>query len=518
MSVREKAGQLFCLLGDTYDSRRLESLVRDGIGGVLFRPVRTKKEICADFERLDSISSVPLLHAANLEEGGAGIASDGTCFASQLQIAASCDCINDMKSFALNCLKEGVECGVNWTFSPVSDIDYNFLNPITNCRTLGSDKNLVAKLAEIYVSEVQRGGIAACAKHFPGDGVDYRDHHLHPTYNTLSADEWRSSYGMVYRTLIEAGLLSVMAGHICQPALEKEYAGCSFEECLPASLSKPLLTDVLRGELGFNGLITTDASIMGGFCMAMERKKAIPQAIVSGCDMIVFSPDIEEDLEYMIAGIEEGIIPPGRLNDALTRILALKQVVSHDKRTDFGSDGNGSGKERCARNSVTLVKDEGIIPVTHFKTIRLTGLGSDDTWDGSLREMLKNEFEKRGFGVEIYNPYEDDLHGIRNLSAERLTVIYAYYPPASNRTTVRINWCDKHALEIPRYVNEEKSVFVSFANPYHLQDIPRVKTYINAYTATKATVQAVVEKLCGESGFCGKSPVDPFCKSGDTRI
>ena len=91
-------------------------------------------------------------------------------------------------------------------------------------------------------------------------------------------------------------------------------------------------------------------------------------------------------------------------------------------------------------------------------------------------------------------------------------------PAASNQTTVRIKWCDKHALEIPRFINEEPTVFISFANPYHLQDIPRVQTYINAYTARKAAITAAVHKLVGKSAFTGISPVDPFCGLYDTKL
>ena len=145
-------------------------------------------------------------------------------------------------------------------------------------------------------------------------------------------------------------------------------------------------------------------------------------------------------------------------------------------------------------------------------------LGSVECWDGNIRELFTEELTRRGFSVEQYDPFADDLHGTSSLPADRLTLAVLHYPHASNQTTVRVNWCPKHALEIPRFVNEEAIVFVSLANPYHLQDVPRVKTFINAYTPTCATIQAVVEKLCGESNFEGKSPVDPFCGLMDTKL
>ena len=520
MAEREKIGQLFCLLGDSYAPEELEDLVKEGIGGILFRPIRTSAEIRADFDKLDKLSKYPLLHAANLEEGGAGAASDGTYFASQLQIAASCE-EEDCENFTKVCAAEGLETGINWTFSPVSDIDVNYLNPITNCRSFGSKADKVAECAVKYTKTIQSCGIAAAAKHFPGDGVDYRDQHLHPTYNTLPADAWRRSYGMIYRRLIDAGLMSVMVGHICQPALEMEHMpSLSLRECLPATLSRGLLTSLLRGELGFNGLITTDATIMGGFCMAMPREQSIPTAIAAGCDMIVFTTDIHEDIEFVAKGLENGILSRERLDEAVATVLALKEKVC-GKPAEKPAIDVDAARKKCAGNAVTLVKNSGgVLPLNiyKYKKIRLSVLGEDKCWDGSLRELLTAEFAKRGFEVEQYEPFKDDLHAVRDIPKDVLNLVTLNYPPRSNYVTERLSWCPKHAMEMPRYVNEAPYVYVSFANPYHLQDIPRTKVYVNAYTATRATVEAVVEKLCGESGFTGISPVDAFCGLPDTRF
>ncbi len=519
MAEEEKLHQVFCVLGDASTPEELERLVERGIGGVLFRPVRPTAEIAAHFARLDALAKYPLLHAANLEEGGAGAASDSTYFANQLQIAASAD-DGDVTRFARVCASEGQAAAVNWTFSPVADIDMNFRNPITNCRTYGSDAGRVERLATAYVETLQAVGMAACAKHFPGDGVDYRDQHLHPTYNSLTAAEWRASYGQIYRTMIEKGLLSVMVGHICQPAMETEHTpGLRPEDALPASLSRGLLTGVLREELGFNGVITTDATIMGGYTMAMERARAIPASFAAGCDMIVFSTDIGEDIAYLREGLHSGLVTQGRIDEAVTRILALKAKVCVPIQPE--AVPAGQWRKECAERSTTLVKDNAaLLPVTpqRFPNIRLALVGDDRCWDGSIRRLFTEELERRGFVVEQYDPYQDDLHGTAQLPRDRLTLTVLHYPHASNQTTVRVNWCPKHAMEIPRFVHEEAAVVVSLANPYHLQDVPRARTFINAYTATKATIEAVVEKLCGEAPFLGQNPVDPFCGLFDTHL
>jgi len=371
--------------------------------------------------------------------------------------------------------------------------------------------------------------MAACAKHFPGDGVDFRDQHLHPTYNSLSAEEWYASYGEIYRQLIEDGLMSIMAGHIVQPNVETEInSALKFEDCLPASLSPELLKGVLREKFGFNGLITTDATIMGGFTQAMPRKDAVPAAIMAGNDMLVFSTDIYEDYGYMLSAAESGALTTERLNEAVMRILALKVKVS-GKAPQYTLPENAeetraehkAWQKECADKCVTLIKDrQDILPISPkcFPLIRLITLGSDMTPDGSMTETVEKLLQAEGFCTERFDIEKEELHGTAALDERRLTLYLCNLEHASNRTAIRIFWAEKHALDAPRHPFEEKSIFVSFSNPYHLQDVPRIKTYINAYSCHGAMIEAVVSKLTGKSPFRGVSPVDAFCGLPDARL
>ena len=522
LSLEEKAGQCFCIMGGDYAPDVLKEMVASGkVGGILFRPVVTGEQIKADYAPLDEVAKVPLLKAANLEEGGSGGMSDGTLFGWPMLTAAT----NEPEmadKFGKVCGTEGASVGINWTFSPVCDLDVNYLNPITNVRTFGSDTERVKAMTESYVKAVQSCGVAACAKHYPGDGVDYRDQHLHPTYNTLKADQWYGSYGKVYENLIANGIMSVMVGHIAQPYVVLDTnPELTFEEAMmPATLSKTLLTDVLRGKYGFNGVITSDATIMGGYCMAMERRKAIPSSIMAGCDMLVFNTDFNEDYGYILEALEDGRLTEERLDEAVTRILALKAKYCH--KVENEPVPAAAWHEEAADKAITLVKNKQPekLPMTpdRYPNIRLVTLGKDDILDGSVREITKEILEANGFKVEIYEPFADDLHGSSNLPTDRLTLYMANYEQASNQTVVRINWCPKHALDMPRFVNEEVSVFVSLASPYNLQDVPRIRTYVNAYTATRTTIRLAIEKLMGKSEFKGVSPVDAFCGLPDTVL
>ncbi|MDR1537210.1 MAG: glycosyl hydrolase family 3 [Clostridiales bacterium] len=515
MTLEEKAGQLFCVLGELYDEETLKFMVRKRcIGGVLFRP-SPKAALQAKFDELDKCAAMPLLKAANMESGSDGAISDGFLFANPLQVAATGD---DAYAEYLGkvCASDGESSGINWTFSPVVDIDLNFRNPITNTRTFGSDAETVEKYALKYISAVQETGhIAACVKHFPGDGVDFRDHHLHPSVNSLSSDEWHKTYGKIYKAAIDSGVKSIMAGHICQPNLS--------DNPLPASLNKDLLVGVLREKFGFNGVVTTDATIMGGFCQAVERRLAIPRAIAAGCDMFVFNTDFEEDCAYIIEGVRNGILAEERLDEAVSRIVALKESLGlFENRINVASQLPAKKWRReCAEKSITLIKNaENLLPLKaeNISKVRLIIKGNPNCPDGIISDIASRLLQKRGIVAETFNIEKENMRGSAGFTKDLLTLYFANCEQKSDQTVVRLFWSEKFALDMPRFINESPHIFVSLANPYHLQDVPRVKTYINAYTANSDTIEAVIKALFGEIPFKGKSPVDAFCGLWDARL
>lgn len=569
MTPEEKAGQLFVIMAKPGEERETaEAVGRYHVGGVLFRPVYTKKELADRFKELDGIARFPLLHVGDAEEGtsgmagGCGMASDGFRFSTQMGVSASGQ-LKDVTHLAAVCAGEAKEAGINWTYSPIADIDMNFRNPITNIRTFGSDWGKVAECASEYVQVVQAAGVAACAKHFPGDGVDFRDQHLHPTCNTLSAEEWFRTYGKVYRKLIEKGVLSVMAGHILQPGLQRMVnPGLSDEELLPGSLSKELITVILRKGLGFNGVITTDSTTMKGYSMAMERERAIPTSIEAGCDMFCLSMNYKEDIGYLLKGIEKGILSERKLTEAVIRVLALKAKVALEKQSweperktvqepmleSERKSMQGMVQEpmlkpaqeparecrpgqpaapytewaaECAGRSVTLVKDrKGILPINpkKYRLIRLISLGEDRLPEGSLREIVKKELEQRGFSVELYDPAKDSVDGTGSLDRGILGLYLCNLGVRIGNTATHVYWTAERGLGLPLFPKELDYLFVSFGSPYHLADVPRIPAFLNAYAASEIIAKAVVEKITGESEFCGQSPVDPFCGLFDARL
>lgn len=336
MSLEEKIGQLFCLIIRSSDEGYLNYLVKQvKPGGLMLRHMPASEAIAVN-RFLQDNSKIPLLLAANFERGGDGLAVEGTSLGTPLQVAATGD---DSLAYRLGvvCGREGAAVGANWAFAPIIDIDFNFRNPITNVRTFGSDPDRVRRMGVQFVKGLQENGLAASIKHFPGDGVDERDQHLVTSVNSLSCEQWDAAYGAAYQACIDAGAMTVMAGHILQPAYTRKLnPEIREQDILPATLSYELVTKLLKEKMGFNGLVVTDATTMAGMTIPMARAQAVPQSIAAGCDMFLFTRNLEEDFGYMKNGIAAGVITPQRLDEALTRILGLKAALKLHLKQDEG--------------------------------------------------------------------------------------------------------------------------------------------------------------------------------------
>lgn len=536
MTVEEKVGQLFCPIIFSSDEEELKNWVqKKHIGGALYRE-GAGADIQQNHRVLQKYAKIPLLLASNLEYGGTGSVLEGTTYGRQMLVAATGDVERAYQLGKVSC-REGAIVGVNWAFAPVVDIDYNFRNPITNVRTYGDDPKMVKAMGGAYLRAAKEEMVATAIKHFPGDGIDERDQHLLTSVNTLSCQEWDETYGEIYKELIAAGSLTVMAGHIALPAYEEYFDGEPVTETVPATLSKNILQKLLREKLGFNGLISTDATPMVGFCCAMDRKTAVPTAIENGCDMFLFNKDFEEDYQYMMDGLKNGILSEQRLEEAVIRILATKAALQLPEKQKEGKLVPGTEAlaelnckqhdtwaRECADAGITLVKDtQHILPIQpkEHKRILLEMMGdfpSNDRVYAKFEELLIKE----GFEVTRYIPedFSRPLDTVEEFKKKYDMVLYVgNIETASNKTVSRLNWFTLFGLgnNMPWFTKEVPAIFVSVGNPYHLLDAPMVRTYINGYCNSNYVIEAVVEKLVGKSAFKGVSPVDAFCGRVDTR-
>lgn len=537
MSLEEKIGQLFCPIVFTKEEKELKELVETKhIGGMLYRE-GPGEELRQSHKILQDASKIPLLTASNLEYGGNGSAIEGTDYGREMLAAATGDVERAYQLGKVSC-SEGAAVGVNWSFAPVVDLDLNYHNPITNVRTFGSNLQTVIDMGKAYIRGAKEEGVATSVKHFPGDGVDERDQHLVTSVNALSCKEWNESYGKIYKEMIEAGTLTVMAAHIALPAYEEYFDQKPCERILPATLSENLLKKLLREQLGFNGLIVTDATPMVGFCSAMDRATAVPLSIENGCDMFLFNRNMEEDFRLMREGYEKGILSDARLEEAVKRILATKAAMHLPEKQEKGQlvpdasaldilncETYDRWAKECADEGVTLVKDiQKLLPIDPKKHKRvLLELMGDFPSNKRVCESFVRELEARGFEVTVYEPegfevMEDSVESFK--SRYDLIFYVGNIETASNKTVSRLNWHTMFGLgnNMPWMVHEMPALFVSVGNPYHLLDAPMIKTFVNGYCNSEYVIHAVVEKLCGDSEFKGKSPIDPFCGKLDLKL
>ncbi|MGM9534648.1 MAG: glycoside hydrolase family 3 protein [Intestinibacter sp.] len=564
MTIEEKIGQLFINMGASRDEEYLKSILDNyHIGGVRYNP-GTAEEVYDQNKILQENSKIPLLIAANTEMGGNGACTDGTYIGNEVKIAAT----NDKKYAYEMGRVSGVEAaaiGCNWSFAPIVDINRNWRNPIISIRTWSADVEQTLELSLEYMRGIQESGIAPAAKHFPGDGIDERDQHLSFAPNSLSVEEWDATFGRVYSGLFEAGLPSIMAGHIALPEYVRHFNpnATTQELYMPATLSKYILTDLLRGKMGFNGLVVTDASHMVAMTSAMKRSEMLPTAIAAGSDLFLFFNDPDEDFNWMMEGYKKGIITEERLEEALTRILGTKAALGLHKKAKteilpakeeamakIGLEENKEIAKEVADKGITLVKNtQELLPISPDRQKRVLLVEAKGTEGGFGKfielmggakkkpiDTLKELLEAEGFQVEIWeSPMDKVMKLPKEEMAKAMANVYAAKRPIADltdnydliinianvnpNTDQRVQWpASKGTPDIPFYVNEVPTIFVSVKCPFHLADVPQVKTYINTYDDNAVTLEALVQKLVGKSEFKGVSPVDAFCGFGDTRF
>lgn len=544
MTIEDKIHHLFCLITYSDDEdycKYIGSVIRPG--GFMSR-VMSMEECISSNKKMQKYSKIPMLVAANLEAGGNGIIKEGTILGRPLEIGATFDELHARRLGEV-CAKEGSAVGCNWAFAPIIDIDYNFRNPITNTRTFGSNPEMVMKMGRAYVEEVEKNGMASCIKHFPGDGRDEHDQHIAISVNDLSTEKWDETYGMVYKKCIDAGAKTVMVGHIMLPSYTKYFnPSINDNEILPASVSYELVTKLLKEKLGFNGLVITDSTTMAGIATMLPREKMVPMTIAAGCDMFLFTKNLEEDISFMEKGYKEGIITDERLNDAVIKILALKASLKlHIKQKegklvpalDFargivGNDKYISWSKECADKAITLVKEEkGVLPLSKEKYKRILfyslenkASGPSFVMDDNQNERFMKKLEEVGFEVTKFIPakgFEGMMTPVKEMTDKYDLIIYAAsLQTKSNQTVVRIEWENPMGANVPTFTHTIPTIFISFENPYHLIDVPHVRTFINCYCGFETVMDSLIEKLMGKQKFIGKNPVDPFCGKWEAKV
>ena len=566
MTDEEKVGQLFWQLTASQEEGYLKELMEKyHLGGCRYNGMPGAK-VLEQNRILQKYAKIPVFIACNPEQGGSGVCVDGTFVSSQVKIGAT---RKPEYARAMGRISGAqiAATGCNMAFAPVADITYNWECEEVLSRAYGNDHALVAEMSRAYMDGIhETAGVASCAKHFPGNGQDYRDAHMSNNVNHFTLDKWMQTYGHVYKTLIDGGLDAIMGGHILMPEYMQElHPDITPEELRPATLCPEIMTGLLRDQLGFNGMVVTDASHMVGMTNQMKRAQMLPLAINAGCDMFLFFNDPDEDYSTMLEAYRSGVISRERMNEALQRILGLKAAMGLNKKAKedlcpraedlnavLHDPRSAAVPPAISKDALTLVKykQKDVLPLSPEKTKRvmivnvkgadgpMAALAAMAVGTGGAKkspaEKLRDRLIEKGFDAFIYvSPLDKILADVKAGKPFNLNIYFAgknaisEFVAGQDLVITLFNVANGHPAfgmskgggEIPWYVHELPVVGISVNKPTMLADCPMLQTYINTYDANDDTMDALVDALMtGPEAFKGTDPIDSYCGMIDTHM
>ncbi|MDQ0194212.1 glycoside hydrolase family 3 protein [Paenibacillus wynnii] len=476
-------------------------------------------------ETFQKASKHPLLFSGDLEFGAGSAVGSLTAFPPLLALAAA-----DDESLAYEYGKytalEGRAAGFTWALAPGMDILLNWMNPVITTRCLGDDPRRVGRLSAAVIRGMQDYGLAACAKHFPGDGVDYRDQHITTTVNDLSEEEWFATYGQVTQQVIKQGVMSIMTGHIALPWMEGGKPG---RAPVPATVSSKITHDLLRGRFGFEGIVLSDALDMGGFLGWGDYRKRTLDCFSAGTDVLLWPGS--RYFQVMEQAIEEGAVSMERLDQSVRRILEMKARLGVQHLDNMGTDtlavklhGDRLPPEQteaaqkiskeAARRCVTLIRNRAeVLPLQADAVAKVLVIMLNKVTEGRQFKRMGRFVEllaARGIEVDILDQFEPlDTIWKWEQAGKRWDVAFLPYfmPLHGMMNTARPVGDAAKAIWAMQQAETIRPIGVSFSTPYLLQDIPFLDTLVHAYSLHEETMEFTIKAMFGEIPFEGKSPV-----------
>ncbi len=392
--------------------------------------------------------------------------------------------------------------GIHWAFMPVADMAMSYLAPI-NIRSMGDSVEDTCEMVGNIVDGVMSQNVIATAKHFPGMGREQVDTHLTRVEVALTREEWDSTYRVIYKNLIDRGLMSVMSAHMSLPCYQTERD--RYGAAPTATCSKELITELLKNDLGFRGVVVTDGLIMGGAGgSSVELEIA---AFEAGHDMLLW-PNMEY-VDVLEEKILNGEIPMERLDDAVERILRIKEIAMGKAKASIKKEEIIELEKEIAEKSVTLLNNvDNVVPLDNkkIKKMLLVYVAKNEQVMEKLKP-LKTVFE--GYGIEVTESNSLWIPKLQTFEKDvDLTLFACFEGPANTPGTICIGTDAGVSVWASQAADKEKTVVASFGSPfiYH-QYYKYYPTYINAYSPTEASYRAFAKALFGEIEFMGKSPV-----------
>jgi len=518
LTVRQQVGQLVFpwLLGDyaALDGETLAATLAAidslEIGGIIIS-IGSPLDVAAKLNALQRRSRLPLLIAADLENGTGMRLQGGTAFPPLMGIGATG---GDEDAYELGRVTalEARAVGIHLTFSPVADVNNNPLNPIINTRSFGEDPQAVARLVTAYIRGAREHGLFTTAKHFPGHGDTGTDSHIAVPVAPGCWDRLDTLELVPFRAAIAAGVTAVMTAHVALPCLDPD-------DPVPATLSRAATAGLLRDSLGFEGLVVTDALVMGAIVERFGAGESAVRAFLAGSDLLLMPADLHAAVDAMVTAVESGRIAREHLARSVRRVLQLKldanvfehRLVSLDAIPQVvGQRAFQASADLAARRALTLVTPG---PVQAFR--RQRGRTAVITYAEETNLSLGNELLRRlrvqGETVTTFRLYP--ASGTASYDSARVVargaarVVFApSVRPIAWRGHVALP--DSLAALITAVAQAQPTMLVSFGSPYLLNQLPDFRGgYLIAWNGTIATERAAADALTGAGAITGTLPI-----------
>jgi beta-N-acetylhexosaminidase len=538
LTLRQKVGQLVIprisgayMPTESAEYERLrEWVVKYGVGGLIITQ-GPPLEMAAKLNTLQRLADVPLMVTADMEHGPGQILMAGvimpygidnggaTRFPPIMALGASRD---EQLAYDLGRItaQEGRAVGVHVTFAPVVDVNNNPNNPIINTRSYSEDPALVSRLAAAHIRGIQENGMIATAKHFPGHGDTGTDSHINLPVITVGKQRADQVELPPYRTAIQNNVGAIMSAHIAFPALTGD--------SIPGTLNEKILTGLLRQELGYRGLIFTDAMDMGAIINTFGRTNASVMALKAGADVLLqpFPQDVPAIIDSVVAAVQRGDLPEARINESVRKVLEAKARLGlhRDRLVDLGRIQETLGKtshvaraQEAANKSITVARDnQKLLPVRG----RVLSIVYADDYDPFTGRIFQNELRAALPATRtMFVDANADSAAIRRMLAAADSAEVVLFSPFIRVTAYKGELATNTGIAnaINSIAARKPTVVTSFGNPYVLQQFPNISTYVLAWGQWEVSQRAAARALTGQIPITGKLPIaiPPFHQLGE---
>ena len=506
----------------------------DEIGGI-YLSIGLPHSYAAKINELQARSRIPLLVTSDFENGGPGMRINhsyalpsllpqggGTSFPPTMAFGAIGD-ERFAREYGRITAVEAKAVGLHLNFAPVLDVNSNPENPVINTRSFGEDPETVARLGAAFIEGSHEGGVLATAKHFPGHGDTQTDSHVALPVVPADLDRLNSLELVPFRRAIDQGVDAVMTAHVV-------VSGVQGLEGTPATFDARFMTDLLRDDMDFDGLLFTDALVMGALSERYGTGEVSVLALEAGSDVLLMPTDVTEAIDAVMAALDEGRLEPARIRASARRILETKaraglhrgRMVDLDAVDELvGAAEHLAFADTVATRSITLLRDrDTVLPVDSIwarSVLSLTYARTDNliagnTFDLALASRVEAVRRAR-VGPETPTEVYDSLKA--SAGKADLVIVSAYVPPRSGTGEVSVS--EDMADFIATVGPQHPMMVISFGNPYLLAALPESPGYLIAWGSHEGSQNAAVRALFGQAAISGRLPVSipPFHGIGD---